>query len=36
VARNFWGAGAHFYTVVGVFGAPFALWWLFRPSAESF
>jgi len=32
VARNFWGAGAHFYTVAGVFGAPFALWWLLRPS----
>jgi hypothetical protein len=32
VARNFWGAGAHFYSLVGVFGAPFALWWLFRPS----
>ena len=32
VARNFWGAAAHFYSVVGVFGAPFALWWLFRPS----
>jgi hypothetical protein len=31
VARNFWGAAAHFYTVVGVFGAAFALWWLFRP-----
>ena len=32
VARNFWGAGAHFYSLVGVFGAAFALWWLFRPS----
>jgi hypothetical protein len=32
VARNIWGAGAHFYSVVGVFGAAFALWWLFRPS----
>jgi hypothetical protein len=31
VARNFWGAAAHFYRVVGVFGAGFALWWLFRP-----
>jgi len=31
VARNLWGAGAHFYSVVGVFGAAFALWWLFRP-----
>jgi hypothetical protein len=32
VARNFWGAGAHFYSIAGVFGAPFALWWLLRPS----
>lgn len=32
VARNFWGGGAHFYTVIGVFGASFALWWLFRPA----
>jgi hypothetical protein len=32
VARNFWGAGAHFYSLAGVFGAAFALWWLFRPS----
>ncbi|MGA8810760.1 MAG: hypothetical protein WB973_23045 [Thermoanaerobaculia bacterium] len=31
VARNFWGAGAHFYSLVGVFGSAFALWWLFRP-----
>jgi len=30
-ARNFWGAGAHFYTLIGSFGAGFALWWLFRP-----
>jgi hypothetical protein len=34
VARNFWGAGAHFYSVVGVFGAPFALWWLLRSSPD--
>jgi hypothetical protein len=33
VARNFWGAGAHFYTIIGAFGASFALWWLFRPAA---
>ena len=32
LARNFWGAAAHFYSVAGVFGAPFALWWLLRPS----
>lgn len=32
LARNFWGASAHFYTVAGAFGAAFALWWLFRPS----
>jgi uncharacterized membrane protein YjdF len=30
VARNLWGAGAHFYSIAGVFGAPFALWWLCR------
>ncbi|HXH39085.1 MAG TPA: hypothetical protein VNN08_10695 [Thermoanaerobaculia bacterium] len=35
VARNFWGAGAHFYSIVGVFGAAFALWWLFRPSPRA-
>jgi hypothetical protein len=34
VARNFWGAAAHFYSIVGVFGAAFALWWLFRPSVD--
>jgi hypothetical protein len=33
VARNFWGAAAHFYSLVGAFGAGFALWWLFRPSS---
>jgi hypothetical protein len=27
-ARNFWSAGAHFYTLAGSFGAAFALWWL--------
>ncbi len=32
IARNFWGAGAHFYSIVGVFGSAFALWWLFRPA----
>jgi len=32
LARNFWGAGAHFYSLIGAFGAAFALWWLFRPS----
>jgi hypothetical protein len=31
VSRNIWAAAAHFYSVVGIFGAPFALWWLFRP-----
>jgi len=35
VARNFWGAGAHFYSIAGVFGAAFALWWLFRPLDRS-
>lgn len=33
VARNFWGASAHFYSLIGAFGAGFALWWLFRPSS---
>jgi hypothetical protein len=33
VARNFWTAAAHFYELIGAFGAAFALWWLFRPSA---
>jgi hypothetical protein len=32
VARNFWGAAAHFYTIIGSFGASFALWWFFRPA----
>jgi hypothetical protein len=35
IARNFWGAGAHFYSVVGTFGAGFALWWFFRPAQLS-
>ena len=35
VARNVWGAGAHFYSLIGAFGASFALWWLFRPAPAS-
>ena len=35
MARNFWGAAPYFYSVVGVYGFGFALWWLFRPSPES-
>jgi hypothetical protein len=35
VARNVWGAGAHFYSLIGAFGSSFALWWLFRPSPAS-
>jgi hypothetical protein len=31
VARNFWGAAAHFYSLIGTFGAGFVLWWFFRP-----
>jgi hypothetical protein len=31
-ARNFWGAAAHCYSIIGAFGAVFALWWLFRPA----
>jgi hypothetical protein len=34
VARNFWGVAAHFYSVVGAFGAAAALWWLLRPAVE--
>ena len=33
VARNFWGAAAHFYSLIGAFGSAFALWWLFRPAS---
>jgi hypothetical protein len=33
VARKFWGAAPYFYSVVGVYGFAFALWWLFRPSS---
>jgi hypothetical protein len=33
-AANFWGAAAHFYTLIGAFGAAFALWWLLRPSCR--
>ena len=36
VARNFWGAAAHFYSLIGTFGAAFALWWLFRPPGSEF
>ena len=32
VARKFWGAAPYFYSVVGVYGFAFALWWIFRPS----
>ncbi len=35
VARSFWGAAPYFYSVVGVYGFAFALWWLFRPSPDS-
>lgn len=31
VARNAWSAAAHFYTLVGSFGAAFILWWLLSP-----
>ncbi len=33
VARKFWGAAPYFYSVVGVYGFAFALWWIFRPSS---
>lgn len=32
VSRSFWVAAPYFYSVVGVYGSAFALWWLFRPS----
>jgi hypothetical protein len=35
VARSFWGVAPYFYSVVGVYASAFALWWLFRPPAES-
>ena len=35
VARNFWGGLAHFYSVIGVFGAAFMLWWLLRPPSPA-
>ncbi|MFZ2492072.1 MAG: hypothetical protein WA208_11355 [Thermoanaerobaculia bacterium] len=31
IARSFWGAAPYFYSVAGVYGFAFALWWLFRP-----
>lgn len=30
VARTFWGAAPYFYSVIGVYGFAFALWWVFR------
>ncbi len=35
VARSFWGAAPYFYSVAGVYGFAFALWWLFRPMNAS-
>ena len=35
VARSFWGAAPYFYSVAGVYGFAFALWWLFRPPAAT-
>lgn len=32
VARHFWSTAPYFYSVAGIYGFPFALWWLFRPS----
>lgn len=31
VARWFWGRAPYFYSVAGVYGFAFVLWWLFRP-----
>ncbi len=33
VARTFWRAAPFFYSVIGVYGIPFALWWLLRPTS---
>ncbi len=33
VARTFWGAAPYFYSVIGIYGFAFALWWLLRPSS---
>ncbi len=33
VSRSIWGAAPYFYSVIGVHGFAFALWWLFRPSS---
>lgn len=35
VSRAFWGAAPYFYSVVGVYGFAFALWWLFRAPAAA-
>jgi hypothetical protein len=35
VAREFWVRSPYFYSVVGVYGFAFALWWLFRPWPDS-
>jgi hypothetical protein len=35
VARKFWGAAPYFYSVIGVYGFAFALWWLFRPASTT-
>ncbi|HVT43873.1 MAG TPA: hypothetical protein VMT00_05735 [Thermoanaerobaculia bacterium] len=31
VARNIWGAAAHFYRLVGMYAFAVGLWWLLRP-----
>jgi hypothetical protein len=33
VARTFWTAAPYFYSVAGVYGSAFALWWLLRDPA---
>jgi hypothetical protein len=32
VSRALWVAAPYFYSVIGVYGVAFALWWLLRPS----
>lgn len=35
VARHFWTVAPYFYSVIGVHGCAFALWWLFRVPSSS-
>lgn len=35
IARSFWGAAPYFYSVAGVYGFAFAIWWLLRPPPDT-